>query len=535
MTDLYNSLVNIYGAGKVSTSYKGTYEIAYGNKQIIVPQNLSNDAYVISFTPGAGTIDETARVRDVIRNYFSDSNVDNAILVIGQSAITEQCTEVGYEALQSLGCNTEGAIAMGFSLSAPYSIEHAAEFSKNHPDIPTICLSADGTTATHHQYYNGYTVDAYSGVNPTGTGDNFSVIFVDGQFEHLDQTKRFSESGITSYTITSLKENEVAGSYYYDDGKFVGNCHEIAAFDSMKHVIPFILGKTKAIDCIRGLSLLDRNGNTVDMATLKNVLGADGIINPSSKTTTTSSEEKTAETDPYQSVINKRSELTNLSELKILNMNNNSSNYISSDLQYVCDSMNNIRSIIKNSNSYSNVKKMSISIPDGIFGKISSYINSYMDLVNNLYNKLSLETEAVVSYAQYIVDVDNSLKETDAGKVNTPSKDKGATPVYYPSGGGGGGGIPVTSKTQSFEYNLKDGHKMLVEVDGDKILKITHQYQLDNIDNYDEVVKKIYSAFKNPDVIEKVFLEGNIIHVVLKNNYCSALTLNDINNMIQEV
>ena len=75
---------------------------------------------------------------------------------------------------------------------------------------------------------------------------------------------------------------------------------------------------------------------------------------------------------------------------------------------------------------------------------------------------------------------------------------------------------------------------MLVSTDGDKIVKITYQYEINDLSKYDEFVKKIYASFENPDIIESVSLNGNIINVILKDSYCATLTLDDVNNMAKE-
>lgn len=534
MNDVYSNLVNQYGSGNVSATSNGTYEVSYGGAKIIVPQNLSKDAYVVSYTPGSGDTSATSNNRNKINELFTANQMDNAVLVIASSSSGggKGYSEMGYEMLNSLGCNVKGAITTGFSASAPSSISEAERFSKNHTDIPTMCISIDGTTSTSHLYH-GTASDAYYGVNPTSTGGNFSIVTVDGSFDHLNQTVRFANSGITSYNLSTTTEN------YTDNGVY--NCHEGASADVMQFIVPYILGKKDSVNSKKNYYLRDGNRNTIDMSFLRTSFNGNISSNSSknnnnnttndNKATTLSNEEETVEENTYQSAIDKRNKLASLSDLKIINMNSASSNYISSDLQYVCDSMNKIRSVIKSSDSYANIKQMNTQISDGIFGIISSYVNYYMNVVSNLYNKLSLETEAIVSYAQYIVDVDNSLKNKDLGKIGgVPAQPVAPVPLYDDGRNSG----KDNTEDDVLKYIFNDGHKMLVSTDGDKIVKITYQYEINDLSKYDEFVKKIYASFENPDIIESVSLNGNIINVILKDSYCATLTLDDVNNMAKE-
>ena len=545
MNDVYNNLVNQYGNSNVSTTNRGTYEVSYGGTKIVIPQNLSKDAYVVSYTPGIG---DSSTNRGLINQYFSNNKMDNAILVIASSTNANNSSEIGYSTLQSLGCNTEGVITTGFSYSAPSSVIEAANFSKNHTDIPTICISIDGTSAEHHVYYSNATSDAYSGINPTGTGNNLTIITVDGQFDHLSQTAKFASSGISAYNLSTTTQN------YTDNNT---NCHDGASIDVMQFIVPYILGKKDSVDSRKNYYLRDASGKTIDMSFIRTSLNESGSNNKNNSNNNnnksdntiinnnklvTLSEKKETAVNTYQSAIDKHSELASLSELKLLNMSSSSSNYISSDLQYVCDSMNSVRNVIKSSDSYANIKQMSSQISGGIFSIISSYINYYMDVVSNLYNKLSLETEAIVSYAQYIVDVDNNLKNKDLGAIGGNTTNS-PTPVSLSNNGGwySDGGNNENNSTEmptddnAVEYICNDGHKMFVKTDGNKIVKITHQYKLTNPLEYKEFIKKIYASFENPDVIESVSLNGNTINVILKDSYCATLTLDDIKNMVKEV
>ena len=236
MNNVYNNLVSQYGSGNVTTTNRGTYEVSYGGTKIIVPQNLSKDAYVVSYTPGIG---DSSTNRGLINQYFSNNKMDNAILVIASSTNANNSSEIGYSTLQSLGCNTEGVITTGFSYSAPSSVIEAANFSKKHTNVPTICISIDGTSAEHHLYYSNATSDAYSGINPTGTGSNLTIITVDGQFDHLSQTAKFASNGITAYNLSTTTEN-------YTDN--IANCHDGASIDVMQFIVPYILGKKDSVD-----------------------------------------------------------------------------------------------------------------------------------------------------------------------------------------------------------------------------------------------------------------------------------------------
>jgi hypothetical protein len=82
--------------------------------------------------------------------------------------------------------------------------------------------------------------------------------------------------------------------------------------------------------------------------------------------------------------------------------------------------MNRLKTLIKNTSCLGGggkgFKNMGFRSSSGIPGCIMGYINAYLDIVGSLMNSLSLEADAVISYGQAMVDMDEDMKK-NAGNI----------------------------------------------------------------------------------------------------------------------
>lgn len=561
---VYDTLVNAYGSGNVSRSnYNGNdvCVINLGGAQAVVPNNLQSQTYVVSYTPGIG---DTSTNRSLVQQYFSNNGMNNAILVIDNSCNSSRNnTELAYDLAKFLGSEPVGAITSGFSYTGSSSINEAAQFNRNHPDIPTVCLSIDGTTSKPHLYYEGSPGDAYGGVNPTGTNKNFSIVLVDGQFSHASQAAKYTNSGINAVNLSFTTEN------YTDNGL---NCHDGASIDAMQFIIPYILGNADAITSKKNYYLIDGNGNSADMSLLRDAIG--GVTVTTEVVTLENEvqvpdESKDADNGKFtvtlsdSDIKSKYSKFSTIGDLKLDGLKSTSSKYVASDLQYVCNTMNAIRASIKSNSTASSLKQLNLRSTSGIPGCLSGYINAYLDLAGSLYEKMVDQTEAVVSYAQCIVDMDKDLNNVfEVNNVNpTLNAESGSVPTGGNTGGGtpsnagtyaaiglgagagayysGGGGTPTVSNPvtntkpnedvhaaveSEMAYLCEDGHRVVVDQYGGKIRSLKLEYEFKAGDDFDACIKKIYASVKNPDMIEKIELVGNKILVTFKQSYVDGLS-----------
>ena len=101
---------------------------------------------------------------------------------------------------------------------------------------------------------------------------------------------------------------------------------------------------------------------------------------------------------------------------------------IVSDLTFVSDSMNQIRTGISGTSFLSSLQGLTFRSSDGIPGCLVGYIEAYFNVVGALLNDLAQETSSVMSYAQAYADMDADLGNT-AGKIAAMDADGNMTTV----------------------------------------------------------------------------------------------------------
>ena len=84
---------------------------------------------------------------------------------------------------------------------------------------------------------------------------------------------------------------------------------------------------------------------------------------------------------------------------------------ISSDYDYVSTTMNNIKNQVKASSFVDGTQNFGFRAGGGIASMIQEYVNMYYDIVGSLMNSLSMEADAVISYGQAYVDMEDDMKK----------------------------------------------------------------------------------------------------------------------------
>jgi hypothetical protein len=83
---------------------------------------------------------------------------------------------------------------------------------------------------------------------------------------------------------------------------------------------------------------------------------------------------------------------------------------ISSEYTYVEDTMNNLKHLVKNTSFINGLNNIKCKDSEGIPGCVMGYVNQYFDIVGCLINDLALESDAIISYGQALVDLDLDMK-----------------------------------------------------------------------------------------------------------------------------
>ena len=83
------------------------------------------------------------------------------------------------------------------------------------------------------------------------------------------------------------------------------------------------------------------------------------------------------------------------------------------DISYVLEQMNALRGMVKNSNFLYNAQTISFGNSSSIPGCFAAYVNMYFNLVGKLMESLASETDAIVSVAALISDMDANLADMD--------------------------------------------------------------------------------------------------------------------------
>ena len=254
---------------------------------------------------------------------------------------------------------------------------------------------------------------------------------------------------------------------------------------------------------------------------------------------------------------------------------------ISSEVKYINNSMNSIRASVRSSSYLGGIETMNFRSSSGIPGCIGKYISAYYALVNQLLNYIALETEAVNSYGQAMVDMDNAMKNDalEIGEVVALDFDKNSkldssyTPVLdkkndinitngnntntntntntnnRPSGsntnntgtnnsGGNNNNNngynyqepepEVLDEPKTYNFEFDDKHKAIIDTDGTKITNIRYQYTYKNMLEAKEASEKLLAEYQNKDFFDKIQVAGNKVYIYFKKDSFENLDMSQI-------
>ncbi len=221
---------------------------------------------------------------------------------------------------------------------------------------------------------------------------------------------------------------------------------------------------------------------------------------------------------------------------------------VTSKYSYVESAMNSIRSQISSSNYLSGFGEQTFRSSEGIPGCIGKYLDAYYSMVDSLLTDLSLQTEAVLSYAQAMIDMDKHLAEgaeelgditevpfEEGDKPQNDYKPPRRTPDYYGGPQNPGGGTPPaeTPRTE-LKFKFEDNRRAVLEIENNKIVSFRYYYKYDTPEEATKAYEEILQKYKDLEYFEKLEVQGNGINVIIKKEYLENKTLEEIEKALLE-
>lgn len=94
---------------------------------------------------------------------------------------------------------------------------------------------------------------------------------------------------------------------------------------------------------------------------------------------------------------------------------NHNGQVISSDLQYVIDNMNDLRTQVKNHSSLSKYNNMNFKNNDSVYGNMNNLVKSYFESTSELMKIIDKEALSVINIAKSYEKLDEDLSEKAGG------------------------------------------------------------------------------------------------------------------------
>ena len=388
--DLYSYLENNFGT--VTILDNGVYYSVdqNGNEFYINPNYLTNTNLVVYYPGKGGPTDNTA---GSLREGMLSETPSEFCAIIGRSAMDEsRILDLATTILNDNGILIDNILTSGNSMSGGIVLERTSEFLTLHPEYAdsTIIDINDGVNMKNsYKYYDVLKENNVPiiGVAATDHYGNDMRNFV----------ARFTNNGYNAYFLSS------------DDHSHAG-----MAYNFFKNKMPeYLMGTSSTHGNYGGsrtpnyaLKRYNNSTRTFDQANFEEVILTSVIPNYD----TNYSVDDFLDYEKREIEIVDNSRYTNLTYLndRISFRGLNTSSKIASDMQYILNSVNAIKSQIKTSNVYTN-KTQVFANTSTIPGCISKYINAYYDVLGELMNKMNQELNSIISLGQAMIDMDNDL------------------------------------------------------------------------------------------------------------------------------
>ena len=531
----------------------------YDYNSIYIPPNVTTNMDMLSYLPGAGGASYDAYF--LRQQIYSDTPPPYIISISGSCSDHQNTLETYYDGLTNLGVNIDNVVEMSFSASSGVGMERLESFVGNHPDVNCTMVCNNGVKE------NLYNIAKASSNFPNLINNNVPCIFVDpAGNNYIDDA--ITGLGVNNFNTYKLQTNSTDHMGFNHD--MINN-----------HFVDYLLGYTdeltnnrtyggKALD-IELLKVNPENGKYTD-ADYQEILDNFTNIHIPNISRLFRVDNFDITTSTYKD--DTMGTLQNLNDLTITGAGK-----ISSEVKYINNSMNSIRASVRSSSYLGGIETMNFRSSSGIPGCIGKYISAYYALVNQLLNYIALETEAVNSYGQAMVDMDNAMKNDalEIGEVVALDFDKNSkldssyTPVLDKkndinitngnntntntntntnnrpsgsntnntgtnnSGGNNNNGYnyqdsepEVLDEPKTYNFEFDDKHKAIIDTDGTKITNIRYQYTYKNMLEAKEASEKLLAEYQNKDFFDKIQVAGNKVYIYFKKDSFENLDMSQI-------
>ena len=544
-----------------------------------VPASVASGKSVdmMSYIPGSGGAKNDAAA---ILNKINTNPPEYVISISQSSSDGNNSMENCYNTLQQMNLDVEKNVTVCFSAGGAKGLENTNAFLRNHPNVNcsvVVCEPAKDITK----------LVSSSTALSTLESNNVPIYFVgpdnwnSRNFNYRSIIQKMKEMGFNTYHLqtnyTSSKEHILN-----NQDVLSGNLVEcLLGYEDTFNTDP-----TKNKPGYR-LYQYDPNKKEFVSVPFSNMVGSSNevIEIPDLDALKTTDDFKVTKTK--NPLIDEYGHLGNLCDLKI-----NSPTVISSDYEYLLSSVNSIRGQISRTTFLSGLDNINLRSAGDLMAIINQYLNLFYCISGELLESLSLETEAVISYAQAMVDMDNSISKDASLITEIPldneskdfdpvgdivydeeTSDNGASDDNVDdedvedtedlsddtstgshgsgssgghnngsSGGDYGGGNVTIDNTSDLANNPVNGaskptyvfdfddYNALVYMDGDKIIDVKFLFKFDSYVSAQAKYNDIVERFSNKDYIKECLLEGNCINVIFKSDAYKDLSIQEFAN-----
>ena len=423
---MYEYLAQKFGNVKVLSNGLLYAKDSSGNEIYVRPDCTSTDLF--AYYPGrGGPADDAQAIRTQMR---SDNPPDYAVIIASKATTQTNILQVATNVMTDNNVSVNNIAVQTFSLSGGIGFDRVGTFIKNNPQYSDRCIMfvADGFNVGEYSKKDSSMTLAEAGVpvvvmdtvsgnrnvatNLARAGYNTYLLELP-----LSKGKYFSwhqyinsdpvASGLPQYALGLIeglngKNSENYSLYKWEDGGF-----DDASFSEL-----VLLSNSE--DNFQNLEV-SQVIPTAYIPSLDNYANMPSVYVSDLVHYTTPAEL-----------------FKDLKYLEHLNINDIPEAFYS-DITYILGVVNTLRDYIKNSNFLNNNSAVSFGNPAGIPGCFTAYINEYFNLVGRLMQSLSGETEAIMSVAQLVMDMDENLEDTTPDEESIGSQDNNQESAPIPS------------------------------------------------------------------------------------------------------
>jgi len=499
---------------------------------LYIPADYNGNMGMLAYLPGSGGYPDGAALREQILG----DNPPDYIISISHTAYHETAENLLLDTYRSLSdnlnVNITDVVQMSFSASGGNGFISLNNLLEEYPDLRTSMVinntSNDADQIAHPEKYQA--------IIENGT----SIFYVDPPNNGYrdDRVKTGLNGGYNMYILETVYGRSV------DWDKFHVSCNRDIILNGF---VDYLLGysdeygnESDWLHCpvVYNLVSYDENGNKIgvnlDDVITTNVTGVRipnlrRLLNPGKFLIT----DHLVKNDDM-------GVLGSLTELKL----NGRGGEITSKYSYVESAMNSIRSQVSSSGYLGGFGEQSFRSSEGIPGCIGKYLNAYFSMVNQLLTDLSLQTEAVMSYAQAMIDMDKHLAEgaeelgsivevpfEEGDKPQNNYKPPRKTPDYY-GGPSGRGDEPTETKTMKFIF--KDNRRAVMEIKDNKVTSFKYYYEYKTKEEAAKAYEELLAKYKDLEYFDKLEVVGNGINVYIKKEFLENKEFKDIEKALLE-